>query len=99
MTNKQAAEYIFGFHDSLLQNLGMRDDNNPNDASDLIESSYKEIFGSQAGFALFNSSLSNQNDPEFKKGLIHGGEDMYEYYNNKMPATGLSLILLWHKNA
>jgi hypothetical protein len=30
---------------------------------------------------------------------MQGGEDMYEYIDNRVPATGLSLTLLRHKNA
>jgi len=99
MTNKQASGYIFGFHDSMLQSIGLYNANNPENAAYLIEASYKNLFGSQAGYALFNTSLANQNDSDFEKGVMHGGEDMYEYFNNQVPATGLSLILLYHRNA
>jgi hypothetical protein len=94
MTNNVAAGYVFGFHDCLLQRMGLYDQSNPSKARELIEDSYKNIFGSQAGFALFSKSISKQEDPEFKRGRMEGGNEADKFLSTKTPALGLGRILI-----
>lgn len=92
MTNRQGAGYVFGFHDSILQRFRLRNDVNA--AQDLMEESYRRLFGEQAGYALFQASLQNQGDAAFARGRIEGGEDFALYATEKQPPLGLNRILL-----
>lgn len=94
MTNKRAAGYLFGFHDSLLQHLGLYDPNNKSNSVDLMEKSYKNIFGEQAGYALFSSSLYSQDDLMFVEGRLNGGNEIVQYLEEKVPPLGLGRILI-----
>ena len=92
MVNKRAAGYLFGFHDSLLQRLNLSSESKTRQGAELMSISYKRIFGEQAGYALYSSSVSSQQDPDFKQGLMTGGQDLIEFIDNKSPPLGLSLI-------
>ncbi len=94
MTNKRAAGYLFGFHDSLLQRIGLYDPNNKGNSVGLMERSYKNLFGEQAGYALFSSSLHSQDDPEFVEGRLNGGNEIVQYLEEKVPPLGLGRILI-----
>ncbi len=94
MTNNLAAGYVFGFHDSLIQNMGTYDPSKPEMILELIENNYQKIFGEQAGYVLFNKSIYAQNEPDFQRGRIEGGNELYEYITNKTPAFGLNRILI-----
>ena len=94
MTSKPAAGYVFGFHDALLQSLGLRDPSNKEHAASLIQSSYQSIFGQQAGYALYSMSLAFQNDPVFSKGRMNGGNEVAEFIDNRVPPLGLGRILV-----
>lgn len=92
MTNKRAAGYVFGLHDAMLQACGLRKDLAA--ANKLIEESYQSIFGSNAGYALFSRSLSNQENSEFHAGRLEGGEELTDFVDNKVPPLGLGRILI-----
>ena len=94
MTNRRASGYLFGFHDSLLQRLGLHNPSNKENLVGLIEKSYKNIFGDQAGYALFSSSLHSQDDPEFVEGRMNGGNEIVQYLEEKVPPVGLGRILI-----
>ncbi len=59
----------------------------------LLEASYKHIFGDQAGFVLFGSSLRWQTDREFQIGRQSGGEDFTEFKSKGTPPLGLQRII------
>lgn len=94
MTNKRASGYLFGFHDSLLQRLGLYDPSNKNISVKLMEKSYKNLFGEQAGYALFSSTLHSQDDPVFVEGRMNGGNEIVQYLEEKVPPLGLGRILI-----
>lgn len=94
MTNKRASGYLFGFHDSLLQRLDLYDPSNKNDSVKLMEKSYKNLFGEQAGYALFSSTLHSQDDPVFVEGRMNGGNEIVQYLEEKVPPLGLGRILI-----
>jgi len=94
MTNKLASGYVFGFHDCLLQRMGHYNHVNPEQSSKLIEESYKNIFGEQAGYTLFSMSLTHQDNVRFQEGRMEGGNDISEYIENKTPPLGLGRILV-----
>ncbi len=94
MTNKRAAGYVFGFHDSLLQKLGLYDPNHKDSSTDLLKQSYKGIFGEQAGFALYTMSLGSQDDSIFIEGRMNGGNEIANYIDSKVPPLGLGRILI-----
>ena len=98
MTNKRAAGYVFGFHDALLQRLGLDDSANKDHPPVLIDTSYKDIFGNQAGYALFSMSLSSQHDTAFRQGRASGGADLIDYLDKDIPPLGLSRILVLNKH-
>jgi hypothetical protein len=93
MTNKVAAGYIFGFHDACLQIYGLIDREDSAPGIDLIGDSYVNIFGEQAGSALFRSSLMSQADHDFMIGRQSGGEDFAEFKKNGTPTLGLQRIV------
>lgn len=94
MTNKRASGYLFGFHDSLLQRLDLYDPNNKKNSVGLMERSYKNIFGEQAGYILFSSSLNSQHDPKFLEGRMNGGNEIVQYLEENIPPLGLGRILI-----
>ncbi len=94
MTNKVAAGYVFGFHDSCFQTFGRLDPNNPKADLSVIESSYRTMFGAGAGTALFEMSIASQKDSEFQIGRLSGGEEYIEFIQQKSPPLGLQRILL-----
>ncbi len=99
MTNKQAAGYVFGLSDAMLQACGLRGD--PDSVKDLMDECYKEVFGDFSGHALLSMSLHNQEDPDFHAGRMEGGSEMEEFINRKAPPLGLTRILVWagaHRN-
>ena len=94
MTNKRAAGYVFGFHDALLQKLGLYEPAHKEHAATLIGNSYKRIFGEQAGFALYSMSVVSQDDPVFFEGRMNGGNELAEYIDKKVQPLGLGRILI-----
>ena len=92
MTNRRAAGYVFGLSDAMLQTCGLRDD--ADEAKDLMEECYKEIFGDSSGYALLSMSLHNQDELDFHAGRMEGGNEMAEFIDRKTPPLGLSRILL-----
>ena len=94
MTNKRASGYLFGFHDSLLQHQGLRDQNNQSQAVELMEMSYRQLFGQQAGYVLFSSALNSQDDTEFAEGRINGGNELVAFLEKEVPPFGLGRILI-----
>src|SRR5947209_1234722 len=68
MTNKLAAGYVFGFHDSCFQIFGLASPDDREPGAALLETSYMHAFGSQAGFTLLRSSLHWQKDRDFQIG-------------------------------
>lgn len=95
MVNKLAAGYVFGFHDSAFKIFGLikRQVNQTEEDSAYILRSYQHIFGPQAGYALFDSSLRSQHDPDFQVGRQLGGEDHALFTHQSIPPTGLGNIL------
>jgi hypothetical protein len=94
ITNKRAAGYLFGFHDAFAHWSGLMDASNPAPGLDLIEASYKRLFGEWGGHALFNMSISFQEDPDFYKGRLIGGNELAEFMDRKTPPLGLGRILI-----
>ena len=93
MTNKIASGYVFGFHDALLERLGLYTPANKESAQALIEKSYEHLFGQQAGCSLFSMSLSSQENAEFQKGRMSGGNEVIAYLEAKNPPLGLGRIV------
>lgn len=98
MKDQFAAGYVFGFHDCLGQRMGLYDPKNPGRLFMIIEKSYKSLFGEQAGFILFNQSVSSQNEEEFSNGRLKGGKEIDEYFLNKAQPKGLGAILFYAKS-
>lgn len=94
MVNKNAAGYIFGFHDSFLQRLLLVDRKSTTAGAELMMISYKRIFGESTGFALYSMSLSSQENSDFQEGRMEGGLELSEYLDKKTPPFGLGRILL-----
>jgi hypothetical protein len=94
MTNKLAAGYVFGFHDSCFQTFSRLDPNNPKADLSVIRNSYQTIFGTRPGFALFEMSIASQKDSEFQIGRQSGGEEYMEFIRQKTPPLELGRILI-----
>lgn len=96
MADKKAAGYVFGVHDALAQRFGLANSKDKTGDLQPIESSYKKLFGAQAGFALFDMSISRQSDPDFHKGRMIGGSELVELIKDRTPPMGLNRILFFH---
>ena len=92
MTNKVAAGYVFGFYDACFRMHGLVNPVNSKDPL-LLETSYKYIFGDQAGVVLLNSSIDWQMDREFQIGRQSGGEEYVGLKQKRTPPWGLARIL------
>ena len=92
MTTRKACGYVFGFHDSLLQIIGLANDKDI--ALMLMEKSYKNLFGEQAGFMLLNKSVNQQEDEDFAKGRMKGGNEIHQYLDDKAPPMGLGRLIV-----
>jgi hypothetical protein len=90
MTNKKASGYLFGFHDALIQKLGIIDSSNPS----IIEQSYKKIFGDSAGYTLYSASINSLDVEVFHKGRMDGGNEIVDYLDKNIPPLGLGRILI-----
>ena len=93
MTNKIASGYVFGFHDALLERLGLYTSANKESALALMARSYEHLFGLQAGCSLFSMSLNSQENAEFQKGRMNGGNEVIAYLEGKNPPLGLGRIV------
>ncbi len=94
MTNKLAAGYVFGFHDSYLQRMTLINRSDPDAGFRLIKSIYQINFGDQAGLALFNMSVNSQDDPTFHRGRENGGTEIAKFLELHIPPLGLGRILI-----
>lgn len=94
MTNKLAAGYVFGFHDACFQTFGRLDQNSPTADFSIVQTSYKNLFDDARGVALFERSISLQNDADFQIGRLSGGEEYMEFVKLKTTPLGLQRILL-----
>src|SRR5258708_6511031 len=99
MTNRVAAGYVFGFQDACFQIFGLLNSTDRAAGSALLETSYKHIFGDQAGFTLFQSSLRWQADRDFEIGRQSGGEDFAKFKFKGIPPLGLQRIISLDFNA
>ena len=99
MTNKRASGYLFGFHDALVQKLGIIDSSNPSITANVIEESYKKIFGDSAGYTLYSMSNNLLNIEIFHKGRMQGGNEIVDYLDKNIPPFGLgTLLILYSEN-
>lgn len=89
MTNKKASGYLFGFHDALIQKLGIIDS-----SPSVIEQSYKKIFGESAGYTLYSMSINSLDIEVFHKGRMDGGNEIVDYLDKNIPPLGLGRILI-----
>lgn len=96
MTNKIASGYLLGFHDSLLQRLGLYNPGNKEYSTKLMEKSYKKLFGDQDGCTIFSLSLNLQGDTVFSNSRMNGGNDIVRYIEEKNPPFGLNRIIILH---
>jgi hypothetical protein len=94
MTSREARGYLFGMHDSLLQEWGLVSADNPETDVALIAASYKFIFGDSAGFALMSMSLNDIRDAEFHEARLDGGAELVRYVKDKTPPLGLARLLV-----
>jgi hypothetical protein len=93
MTNKVAAGYVFGFHDACFQIFGLVDPDDRAAGMSVLNESYRQLFGEQAGLVLVRSSVGWQTDHEFAVGRQSGGEDFTTFKENGTPTLGLQRIL------
>lgn len=85
---------MFGFHEAFAQSSGLLDVNNPALGLNLIETSYKRLFGDWGGTALFNMSKYLQKDADFHKGRMIGGNELVKFMDGKTQPLGLGRILI-----
>ena len=83
--------YIWGLCDALIQSAGIEDGN---EAWPLFKRAHVELFGKEAGSMIVNQSLGEQNDPLFHKGRALGGQEAFDFLNQKIPPFGLAGYLL-----
>ena len=91
LSDKFALGYMFGFHDGLLQAMEM---GNRADAFTAMAASYECLFAdSPDGPVILEQSLHLQDDATFKKGMVAGGTELFEYLKEKKPPMGLATHL------
>lgn len=84
--NEYCRGYIFGLCDSLLQTL-KTDDVESMAALTVI---HVRLFGEEEGSKMLKNSFQDQNNKEFKKGQMKGGQDFIESINSNNPPLGLA---------
>ncbi len=97
MVNKEAAGYVFGALDAILQIKNLRQD--VNQGAKILESGYKELFGVQAGYALYNHSVSLANDEVFSTSRMEGGQEIFEYFEKGTQPLGLNRKIFFKNNS
>lgn len=83
--------YIFGLCDALLQSAAVKDDV---EAMALLTVVHVKLFGEKHGATIVGQSFRDQEDPTFGKGRMRGGQELVEFFRNKIPPMGLAGYLL-----
>jgi hypothetical protein len=94
MTDHAAAGYLFGMHDALLQQFQLVDRDNPDSGLELMKSSYRNLFGEQAGTALVSMSMYLDEKADFQTARMSAGADVEEFFQKKTPLMGLNRIVI-----
>ena len=85
--------YIFGLCDAILQSSGVKEDI---EAMALLTIVHIKLFGEDNGATIVGQSFRDQENSEFSKGRMQGGEELVEFFRSegKTPAMGLADYLL-----
>lgn len=84
-----ALGYIFGFHDSYLHSLGLRD---KVEEMTVLVGSYRSLFG-DSGDLLVRQSADLRAGVSYAKGRFAGSQDAEQYQSIEKPPLGLALHL------
>lgn len=83
-----ALGYMFGFHDSLFQALGV--DNDASGFATMVASYHRLCGNPSTGVRVLRRSLDLQSDHAFMKGMFSGGKEAVEWLNEKKIPMGLA---------
>lgn len=85
-----ALGYVFGYHDRVLQLLGVED---PNEGLAMMAAGYQKLFGEQLGSAVLSRCVDLRGHPRFDKGAFQGEEDAGLYVRARRLSMGLASYL------
>ena len=87
-TNEWALGYFFGFHEGMLQTLGIGGDRRQ--AYEVLAHSYVALFENPGlGAHLVNLSIRLQDNLTFEKGRMVGGTEAFDFVSKKHDPLGL----------
>ena len=85
-----ALGYVFGYHDRVLQVLGVND---RNEGLAMMAAGYRNLFGEHMGSTVLGNSVDLQGHPRFVKGAFQGEEDAGQYLRVRRLSMGLASYL------
>ena len=81
-----ALGYVYGYHDRVLQVLGIEDQK---EGHAMMAAGYQKLFGEQLGSVVLGKCADLRGHPRFEKGAFQGEEDAGLYLRARRIPTGL----------
>jgi hypothetical protein len=85
-----ALGYVYGYHDRVLQMLGVSD---RKEGLAMMAAGYQKLFGERLGSTVLGDSVDLQGHPRFVKGAFQGEEDAGQYLRVRKLSMGLASYL------
>jgi len=85
-----ALGYVFGYHDRVLQVLGIED---AQEGLAMMAAGYRNLFGERLGSVVLSKCVDLRGHPRFEKGAFQGEEDAGLYLRARRLSMGLSSYL------
>jgi hypothetical protein len=85
-----ALGYVYGYHDRVLQMLGVDD---RDEGLAMMAAGYRNLFGERLGSTVLGQSVDLQGHPRFLKGAFQGEEDAGQYLRARRLSMGLASYL------
>jgi hypothetical protein len=85
-----ALGYVYGYHDRVLQMLGVSD---RSEGLAMMAAGYQNLFGERLGSTVLGDSVDLQGHPRFVKGAFQGEEDAGQYLHARKLSMGLASYL------
>jgi hypothetical protein len=85
-----ALGYVYGYHDRVLQMLGVDD---RGESLAIMAAGYRNLFGEHLGSSVLGDSVDMQGHPRFLKGAFQGEEDAGQYLRARRLSMGLASYL------
>ena len=85
-----ALGYVFGYHERVLQMLGIED---RKEGLAMMAAGYRSLFGEHLGTVVLGKCVDLQGHPRFVKGAFQGEEDAGQYLQGQRLSMGLASYL------